>query len=296
MGKKKVIAIEKNDINSEDIVFKPDNNKNDNVAIRITTFQCSPIKTLLEAINTMLTNVRFYFDKDKILIREVNKDENLVINLQLDADKFEEYIYNLDEPVMIGIKLNYFYKIIKTVTNKNSLTISVDKDKQKDNISIIVNDNENNIHDTYEMTQINLNNKLRSFIDLDKYSCIINIPSNYFQKLCRDSSNMTDIVEITRTVDKKLIFKFSKDNITRTTIIEENVNFMYFLKNENENEIIYGKYSVKDLVSFSKCIGNSDKVRLYISNTLEVLIIESDIGNLGLMQVALRKKYISDES
>jgi len=265
-------------------------------AFEIETNQCSPIKTLLETLKGTLTNVAFNFDKEKLLIREVNKTNSIVINLELFAENFEKYNYNLKKGTIVGIKITNLYDILKSINNKNVLRLVVEKKSIKDYINVSYFDSTVGITNDYKLTQINLNYDKKNFVNVDNYSVIIKLPSVYFQKLCRDSKNIDEIVEITKE-NKQLQLKFEKESISKQTKIEERTDFMVFIKNEPEidkftnEEIdkISGKYSIKDFDKFSKCIANSTNIKIYLSNYMP-MVIESDIGDLGFIQIAFMRK------
>ena len=126
-------------------------NMSEDLAFIIETAQCSPIKTLFETLKGTLTNVAFYFDKEKILVREINKYETIFINLELYAENFERYEFNLNKQAIIGIKINNLYDVVKSINNKNILMLSVNNSKLKDYINVSFIDTEAKIRNDYEL-------------------------------------------------------------------------------------------------------------------------------------------------
>ena len=98
--------------------------------LKLKTTQATSIKTVIEALNTLLTdvNITFYpyhipptdMEKDNtepkiggVVIKELNKTSSILIHCKLNADQFEYYSYDYPHSKLtIGINLNNFLKCI----------------------------------------------------------------------------------------------------------------------------------------------------------------------------------------
>merc|ERR1711934_995521 len=113
--------------------------------IELKTTQTGSIKTLIDTLNSLLTDVNLTFhpyhiksedsndsseDNKKIggvVIKELNKTSSILIHCKLDADQFEYYNYNYKHSkLVIGINLNNFLKCIKCMTHFDTMTWKVD--------------------------------------------------------------------------------------------------------------------------------------------------------------------------
>jgi len=250
--------------------------------VSLVTSQCPPIKTLFETLNGILSNINLYFTPEGIFIRALNRDETINVNAELLCDRFEYYHCKKDEHI-VGIRLVSFYKIISTLGANNVLTMYVDENSPE-RLSTRIEIKERNTIHNYTINRLNIKVLRLDPIDSDDYPVIIEMPSNYFQKICRDANRLVDKVEITYSTDNQLFLRFETDGIIQETTIGENKDYLKFIKNEKTEEIIQGVYNLKDLVSFSKCTSISDSVKLHLSNE-HPFMIQYKIGNLGVIKL-----------
>lgn len=281
-----------------DLYETPKLDEDDQNIVELVTSQCPPIKTLFETLNGILSNINLYFTPKGIYIRALNRDETINVNAELWGDRFEHYCFRTREKTddmteeerkmaeehIVGIRLVTFYKIISTLGANNILTIYVDKNSPERLGTRIEIKERSTIHD-YSINRLNIKVLRMEPIDPDEYPVIISIPSNYFQKICRDANRLVDRVEISHSQNDQLNMRFDAEGVTQETIIGKNKDYLQFVKNElDEHEIIQGVYSLKDLVSFSKCTSISDNVLLHLSNEYP-LMVQYGIGNLGFIQL-----------
>ncbi len=301
MGKRKNVVIEGKDLkplldvqviddNSTVIeLYERDNNKSDKDEqnfIKVITSQCSPIKTVIETLNGLLPSANFCFTKKQITLKAINVNSSLVVNMELDAENFEEYDCQVDRHC-IGIKLANFHKIINSIGSNNVLSLIVDKnDPNRLGIRVAV-DEKDTIHN-WRMNLLDTKPDEIEIIDINDYPVAISISSNYFQKICRDAGRHTTNFEISRGSNKQLILIFNSDNMQQETTVGTSKDNLTFLKNDQADEIIQGKYSLKDLITFSKCTSISDRAIIYMSNDLP-LMIQYSVGNLGKIQLFMRQ-------
>ena len=100
--------------------------------LELKTTQTGPIRTLIDTLNSLLTDVNITFypfyvcntnngsdtEEQKkmggVVIKEINKTSSILIHCKLDADQFEYYSYNYKyNKLTIGINLGKFLKCIK---------------------------------------------------------------------------------------------------------------------------------------------------------------------------------------
>lgn len=250
--------------------------------IEIRTSQCAPLKTVIETLYGLIPNANFCFTKEKIVLRSMNIHNTLFINMELEADNFEKYICQVDK-FSIGVKLSNFYKIINSIGSNNVLTIFINKnDPNNLGINAVVDDK--NTNHTWSMNLLDTKSIVTQTPDINKYPVAISVSSNYFQKICRDAGRYTTEFEISRDFHNRIILTFRSDNMSQETTIGTGKDNLIFLKNEQKEEIIQGKYHLKDLNTFSKCTSISDRAFIYMSNEYP-LMIQYSVGNLGKIQL-----------
>ena len=119
-------------------------------------------------------------------------------------------------------------------------------------------------------------------------------------EICRDMGNLSDIVEV-QVINNSLVFKCEGDYAKQETIFKEtekktdtksNIHDnIIFKENENKVDIIQGYYSLKHLISFTKCTNLCQSLEIYINNNYPLIIVY-DIGNMGKLTLCLSPKQL----
>jgi proliferating cell nuclear antigen len=123
------------------------------------------------------------------------------------------------------------------------------------------------------------------------FSSIINFPSDDFQKIIRDSSCLSNNIEIS-SIGNQLIIKcqgqFADQEIVRT---EENTSDsnddadgMHFVSEKNPTKIVQGTFSLKNLGYFTKCTNLCQQIELYLENDLP-LVVKYEVPDLGYIKL-----------
>jgi DNA polymerase III sliding clamp (beta) subunit (PCNA family) len=90
------------------------------------TVQTAPIRILAEGLKSMLVEMSLVFDKDGIRMIAMDNTRTVLTHMRLHASKFEQYEYNHSAPKLdVGLNTDHFYRIVKTVTNDDTITFSV---------------------------------------------------------------------------------------------------------------------------------------------------------------------------
>lgn len=261
--------------------------------VEVSTTQCTMFKALIETLNSSFRDINIKFTKKGIQIIETNKTTNIVANLELYAEKIGYYYCK--EDITIGIKIENLYDVIKSISSKNVLVLCIDSN-DLDHLRVQVTSTDKNTIYNYRIGLCEVNKEKLNPPD-DKYACIISMQSSYFQKICRDFRNISDNIEFRRGKSGQLIM-ISNDILDKASleiVINESKDkeFMTFLQNENPDEIIQGVYSLKDLISFSKCTNLSETVKIHLDNRFP-LMVEYNVGNMGIIQLNIKDNEEDD--
>ena len=95
-------------------------------------------------------------------------------------------------------------------------------------------------------------------------------------------------------IKKKLIFECQGDFAKQQTVfteVENKEDNIVFKKNNND-VIIQGYYSLKHLISFTKCTNLCQSLEIYIDNNYPLIIVYN-IGNMGKLKLCLSPKEIN---
>jgi proliferating cell nuclear antigen len=240
--------------------------------LNIKTIQASTFKQVIDALKEILMDVNLEIDETGIKIVAMDNTHIVLIHLKLEAEKFE--IYECAKKTYVGINMLRLHALIKTITNNDILSIYIKKDDPK--LSVL------------DIDVLNLD------IPPVDFHTIINMPSNYLQKIIRDMNNLAEFIEF-RNIGDKLILSCKGDFCNQETILgAEKSQTITIKKNstDEEQEIIQGIFSLKYLSIFTKCTNLSNNVELYLKNNYPI-ILRYTIASLGEIKLCLSQQDIS---
>lgn len=258
----------------------------------IKTVNAYVIKNLIEALKEVLTESTIMIRKDGVYIVDVDTSLTLLVQLTLDASKFE--VYDVKEEIDIGIEVLTFYKILKHITQSDSLTLSMDR-SQRSKLSIRIDNSKRGCVRLNKMTLSDLDYEKPSIIPVD-YDTIITIPAIDFQHICKNMKENSNKVVITKVEDELQISSESNaiDSVITYPITEFNENNSktqcYYL--HNTPSVIYrGIFSLDSLISFTKCTSLCNFVELYMKNDCPI-DVKYSVASLGTIRLML-SNYIN---
>jgi proliferating cell nuclear antigen len=247
----------------------------------LKTVQSSAFKTLIEALKDILTECNIEIDNVGIRIITMDLSHTVLVHLRLDQN-FE--FFECRQKTVIGVNVLNLFKLIRTMTTSDTLTLSVEESNL--NVLLITIENgEKNTITNYKLNLIDLNEDIIKIPDTE-FESIITMPSNAFQKLCKDMINVGDNVEI-KSVNRQLIFTTKGEFAEQETIIGENMGTTF--KNADDNHITQGIFALKHLVMFTKCTNLSNSVQLLFKNDYPI-ICRWQVASLGFIKLCLAPK------
>jgi proliferating cell nuclear antigen len=263
----------------------------ENNVLTIKTVQISPFRKLITALKDILIETNVTFQPDGIRIINMDKSHTILVHMHLEASKFQEYECKKDK-IIIGMNMVYFFKLINTMENDDTLTMYIENSNYEDGVVKFIGLKFENTKqckttsfklmepDPEELIVPNIN-----------FSSIINFPSDDFQKIIRDSSCLSNNIEIS-SIGNQLIIKcqgqFADQEIVRT---EENTSDsnddadgMHFVSEKNPTKIVQGTFSLKNLGYFTKCTNLCQQIELYLENDLP-LVVKYEVPDLGYIKL-----------
>jgi len=263
-----------------------DNSNLSNNVLTLQTIQIAPFRTLMTALKDILLETNISFSKDGIRIINMDKSHTILAHLFLAAGNFELYDCKL-EKIVIGVNMFHLFKLINTIDNDDTLTIYIEKSDYTDGIvhhlGLKFENGEIKQCKTQKLRLIEPDAEELEVPDV-KFASILNLPSTDFQKIVRDLSIVSDKLEI-KSVGSELIFRasgqFAKAEIRRT----ESGGNMEFIQ-KDDNKIIQGEFSLKNLSYFIKCTNLCNQIEMYLENDLP-LVVKYNVASLGEIKLCL---------
>jgi proliferating cell nuclear antigen len=263
----------------------------ENNVLTIKTVQISPFRKLITALKDILIETNISFQPDGIRIINMDKSHTIVVQMHLEASKFQEYECKKDK-IIIALNMVYFFKLINTMENDDTLTMYINKSDYQDGIVTFLGLKFENSKQCKNLNFKLMEPEQEELVVPDiKFSSIINFPSDDFQKIIRDLSCITNKIEIS-SIGNQVIIKckgpFADIEIIRTEDSSDDDTTddvgMHFISEKNSTKIIQGVFSLKNLGYFTKCTNLCSQIELYLENDLP-LVVKYDVPDLGYIKL-----------
>lgn len=255
--------------------------------LTIMTIQIAPFRTLMTALKDILMETNITFEPDGMRIINMDKSHTVLVNLFLDATKFEFYECKKDK-IIIGVNMYHLFKLINTIENEETLTIYIENSDYADGIisylTLKYDNGDIKQCKTYKLRLIEPDPEELQYPEVP-FSSIINLPSLDFQKIIRDLSSLSEKLEI-KSVGSELIFKCSGPFASSEIHRAESDGSMSFSSEQDNSKIIQGEFSLKNLSYFIKCTNLCQQIEVYLENDLP-LVVKYDVASLGEIKLCL---------
>jgi proliferating cell nuclear antigen len=256
--------------------------------MELKTVQTGAFKTLSEALKEILTDANIEFTDSAMKIITMDPTQTILVHLKLEKNNFE--YYHCKHKIVIGINMSNFFKLIRTLTNNDALTLYIEEGNVNF-LGIRIENGEKNTLTNFYLNLIEVDESTYQ-IPPAQFESIITMPSNEFNKICRDMINLSEIIEI-KSVGNQVIFSCKGEFASQETIIGETSNGLSFVKHSNDDNIIQGYYNLKHLVLFAKCTNLCNSIEMYMKNNFPI-VINFAVGCLGHLKLALAPKVELD--
>jgi proliferating cell nuclear antigen len=254
----------------------------------LKTVQSSIFRVLIEALKEILPDTNIEFNSKGIKIITMDISHTVLVHCKLDAHQFE--YYQCEDKIVVGLNMLYFFKLIKGMNNNETLSLFIERNDIS-RLGIRIENGEKNTVSTFKLNLLDLDEE-EITIPPVRFSSVLNIPSSDFQKICRDMSNLTNLMEI-KSVGNRLIFTCQGDFAQQETVMEESStnDGILYIEKKDEGKIVQGVFSLKHLVLFTKCTNLCNSIQMYIENDYPLIIVYQ-IGSLGEIRFCLAPKKI----
>lgn len=243
----------------------------------LQTIQASALRTIFEVLKDIINDVNVYFTAQGIKVVSLDTAHVTLINMFLPAENFEEYSCETD--IIAGINLSNMYKLLKSVTNNDSLRMKID---DHDILEIEIENTVKHSVTKFRLKLLDINEDDLSVPDIDM-DLVTTLPSVDFQRIARDMANLATDISIVRR-GHLLELSCEGDFADQKTIIE--------CGPPKEAEPIGGVYPLKYINMYTKATNLCSNVQLFQNsqNPKLPLIVRYAIANLGDVRFYLAQK------
>lgn len=252
--------------------------------LEVHTVQVQAFKGTLEAIKDLLNDCNIHFDSNGMKIKSIDGKHVALVHVRYDGKRFDKYYCERD--LSIGINIANTLKVLKNVTQNDTLQLFVNRDNFDKAGIRIQNAEKGAVHEFF----IKLMDLDDNDIDIPEteFSSIITMPSNDLHTLCKQYKEFSDKVDI-KSVADKVIFSFEGDETNGQSILHNNENGLIVQKcgdTDEEDEIVQAKFLLKYLVLFSKAYNLSNTVEIFLKNDYP-MVLKYSIADLGTLKFCL---------
>lgn len=256
-------------------------NSDDKYIFNIKTVQSGAIRILIEALKEILTDGNITIDNNGIKLIAMDSTHSVLIHLKLEAQNFEYFKCN--KPITIGINMLNLFKLIKTMTNSETLTLFIEKNNENQ-LGIIIHNSEKNSQTTYKLNLLDIQMDEIN-IPPAEFETELTLPSCDFQKIIRDMINIGEDIEIT-SIGNQLKLVCNGEFAHQETVLGETNNGLKFSTTQSPELPIQGVFSLKYLLLFTKCTNLCNQIQFYIKNDYP-LVIKYAVASLGSIKLCL---------
>lgn len=250
--------------------------------LEMQTVQSGAIRNLIDNLKDVLTDINMIFDESGMKIMTMDGTRTSLINVKLEADKFETYICK--KKLVIGINMTSLFRLVKVVDNNDTITFFIDE-KNIHELGIKLENSDKNSVTVFKLRLLDIDQEEYTVPPVE-FESIITMPSNTFHRLCRDMMFISDTLMIESGENLKMVCE--GDFACQETIIGEATHGM--IQQRNSDDTVEGRYSLKSLNLFTKSASN-------LCNTIEIfmktdypLILKYNVANLGEIRYCLAPK------
>lgn len=245
------------------------------------TIQSNAIKTLIEGLKDIIVDVNFKVNENGIQVTAIDGKLVTMVHLNLIASSFEYFYCSRD--ITLGINIKDLFVFLKPVGNNDVITMSVTNDDLT-KLNVVVENKEKNMKVVSKIRLLDLNEEGYKIPDIN-FDSVIKMPSNDFQKYCKDLSNISDNV-IIKNQNNEFVMSVDGDAGSTEIVLGETVSVEF---NKLSDDDFIGKFDIKYLLLFIKNSNLCTNVELFLKKDLPLILVYS-VASLGSLKFVLAPK------
>lgn len=261
------------------------------VIFKAKTHCAYTIKILAELLQNNIKTACFEIDEDGVKLCMMDHHRTILIQVSLESENFTLYKFKCKDKLFLGINLNHFHKMLKSIKKKDSMQLFINDDSPND-LGIKVIPKENNRITTSFVTIQEIQT-----IDIDipeGYGKPIIVPSSEYQKMCKDMAHIGSMINV---VARNFHIKF---RCNAGGVMKRHVEFGEMgdsddEEEEDDNVVEYNQdFDTEQLSRITKMAGLSNSMQIYPKQG-KPLLFKSAIGSLGKISIYIKSKDLIEK-
>jgi proliferating cell nuclear antigen len=249
------------------------------------------IKVLGELLTNNLKTGCFEVNDAGITLRMFDHHRKTLVDLNLPSENFSLYKFKNNEKFCMGLNLNHFHKMLKSVKKKDSLQLSINNENINE-LCIKTIPKEN--------TRITTSGiKIQSIQNLDidvptGYGKPVIVPSAEFQKMCKDLSSIgsTNIKVVAKNFHIEFIA--DADGILKRKVVFGENEYDTDDSHEDKGFEYQATFATDQLSRITKISGLSNTMQIFPAKNLP-LLFRSCVGSLGKISIYIKSKELVEQ-
>ena len=256
------------------------------------TGEAYQIKVLAELLTNNLKTGCFEVNEDGITLRMFDQPRNTLVDLDLQSENFSLYKFKACDKICLGLNLNHFHKMLKSIKKKDSLQLFIHSDSMNE-LGIKTIPKENTRITTSGIKIQNIQN-VESELPVG-YGKPVIIASPDFQKMCKELSSIgsTNINVIAKNFHIDFIAD-ADDILKRKVRLGESDDSDNENIEEEETDIFEATFTTDQFTRINKIAGLSSTIQIFNGGGWLPLLFRSSVGNLGKISVYIKSKELHE--
>ena len=255
--------------------------ENEHVLI-LHSVQSAALRFLIESLNGIVQDVNFVFDSSGGRLCCMDGQRSALVFAALDGAQFEEY--HCASQVVLGLNMNSLFKLLKTASNSDVLTMSL-KDSCRHQLHICLVNKEKNSTVRSMLRLLDLDFEMYNIPDVT-FDSVFVMPSHELQRVVRDLHSIGEDITIS-CKEGHLVLSVVGDFASQSFQLGEKSTGLAFQR-RSETEIKC-KFGLKYLSLFCKASTMATVAELYMKPGFP-LVLKYTCGSLGRLQFCLSPK------
>lgn len=255
------------------------------ITFKAKTGEAYHLKILAELLTNNLKTGCFEINEDGILLTMMDHHRKTLIDLNLSSENFSLYKFKLKKKIYLGLNLNHFHRMLKSIKKKDKLELYIDDDFPTDLAIKAIPKENTRITTSYVKIQ-NIQN-----IDIDipsGYGKPVIVLSSEFQKMCKDMLSIGTSIQVAA---KNFHIKFTCDagGVLKRTVEFGEVEDADDSESESDENCIEYKqeFATEQLVRITKIAGLGNTMQIFPAPGLP-LLFRSNVGSLGKISIYIK--------
>jgi proliferating cell nuclear antigen len=243
----------------------------------LRTIQASALRTIFEVLKDIINDVNLYFTPEGLKIVTLDTARVTLVHMFLLAENFEEY--DCPSEIIAGLNISNTYKLLKSVTNNDSLTFRIE---DRDVLEIKIENTVKNSSTSFHLKLLDINEDILDVPNI-QMDLVTTLSSVDFQRVTRDMANLSHDLTIER-FGTSLRLSCRGEFADQTTVLDCGI--------EGPAEPIGNTFSLKYINMFTKATNLCSNVQIFQDghDPDMPIVIRYAVANLGDVRFYLAPK------